>query len=325
MITPVNTNTPPNLERSTSPFHEGERAIQARLGIDAKMASIGNRIIRDYMPDQHRQFFAELPFVAVASVDANSQPWATLLYNAPGFLNSPDPTHLHIAALADRHDPLHSMLKPGASIGLLGIQFHTRRRNRMNGRIVQKNDHGLTVEVQQSFGNCPKYIQARHCEYSPALQLAETKVVKRLDIDADMIDIIQSADTFFIASAHHSAISSQSSRNGVDISHRGGKPGFVHIDGNTLQVPDYLGNFMFNTLGNMHTHPKVGLLFVDFDKGHLLHVTAEAEIVWDDAALQNRPGAQRLLIFRITQAVLVKRHLPLRWSGWELSPHLADK
>jgi uncharacterized protein len=322
MRAPINTITPNILERAESPFHEGERAMHARLGIDSKMELVGRRVIRDHMPDQHREFFTQLPFIVAATVDANQQPWETLVCKPPGFIHSPDPRHLHINTLPDQCDPLHALLTTGASVGLLGIQFHTRRRNRMNGRVVQHDEHGILVEVQQSFGNCPKYIQARECVYSHAQQLSAPEVIKQIGLDSIARDIIQRADTFFIATSSQDLIAPQ---GGVDASHRGGKPGFVKIDGNTLYVPDYLGNFMFNTLGNIQVNPKTGLLFIDFESGHLLHLTARAEIIWDESEVQKYPGAQRLLVLHIDKAVLVKRRVPLRWSGWELSPHLADK
>ncbi|MGT2494723.1 hypothetical protein ACU4GD_40630 [Cupriavidus basilensis] len=126
------------------------------------MEAAGRRVVRPAMPEQHRLFFAQLPFVVVGAVDAADMPWATVLSGAPGFMQAPDPGHLRIAARPLADDPLAHALGAGADIGLLGIELHTRRRNRMNGRIAAEDENGLTVAVEQSFGNCPRYIQLRH-------------------------------------------------------------------------------------------------------------------------------------------------------------------
>ncbi|WP_332752313.1 pyridoxamine 5'-phosphate oxidase family protein [Hydrogenophaga sp.] len=302
-------------------FHAGEQALQARAGVQAQMAQIGPRVMRDHMPDQHREFFGLLPFVVVGSVDAQGQPWASVLAGAPGFMTSPDPTHLHIRARPVPHDPLNTTLHDGAPLGLLGIQPHTRRRNRMNGTAHLRED-GLTVEVGQSFGNCPKYIQAREPVWTPdapAGHLAHEGPT----LDEASRQLIHAADTFFIATAHPQAAVASEPRHGVDVSHRGGAPGFVKIEGQRLTVPDFPGNLFFNTLGNIAVHPPAGLLFTDFERGDLLYLAAHASVVWDGAELAAFEGAQRLLRLDVTRALRVQGGLPLRWGPAERSPHLA--
>jgi predicted pyridoxine 5'-phosphate oxidase superfamily flavin-nucleotide-binding protein len=302
-------------------FHAGEEALQARVGVQAQMAQIGPRVMRDHMPDQHRDFFGLLPFVVVGSVDDQGQPWASVLAGAPGFMRSPDPTHLHIRAQALPHDPLHHTLREGAPLGLLGMQPHTRRRNRMNGT-THLQDDGLVVEVGQSFGNCPKYIQAREPAWTP--DVAAGRVVhQEPGLDDASRELIRAADTFFIATAHPEAAAGSVPRHGVDVSHRGGAPGFVKVEGQRLTVPDFVGNQFFNTLGNITVHPLAGLLFVDFERGDRLYLAARASVVWDGAELAAFTGAQRLLRLDVTQVVHVQGGLPLRWGRAERSPHLA--
>lgn len=318
---------PPGWDLDQSPFHEGEWKIQQRVGIAEKMAIAGRRGFRRYMPDQHREFFPQLPFVVVAAVDQNAQPWASLLFNEAGFIQSPDERHLVIDAAPDEYDPLYALLKQNSLIGLLGIQTHTRRRNRLNGRIVDVTD-GINIEVMQSFGNCPKYIQARYCEYDASIEQQATMVVSSNHLDEAMKTIIRKSDMFFIATAHPDVQTQAKETNpthGVDVSHRGGKPGFVHIEDDALTIPDYIGNFFFNTLGNLALNPRAGLVFIDFNQGTLLHLAVTAEIIWDELVVATVPGAQRLLRFKVNEARHVLRKLPLRWAGWELSPHLADK
>ena len=310
-----------------APFHAGERALQSLVGSREQMEAIGPRVIRDYMPDQHREFFSLLPFLVVGSLDADLQPWASMLAAPAGFAHSPDATHLRVEALPGAGDPLTSQLAPGATLGLLGIQPHTRRRNRMNGTVEALDAAGFMVEVQQSFGNCPRYIQAREPVFAappanePAAQWLDT-----LDLAAERL--IGAADTLFIATAYPDAAAvgdeADARSHGVDVSHRGGRPGFVRVDaGGVLTVPDFNGNRFFNTLGNLQAHPRAGLLFVDFDTGELLHLSATAEIVTDGPEVAAFEGAERLMRFHVTRALRRPAALPLRWGEAALSPHLA--
>jgi len=305
-----------------SPWHEGERAMQTLAGARERMDALGPRVIRDYMPEQHRTFFAQLPFLIVGSLDSAHQPWASVLAAPPGFARSPDEHHLRIDARALAGDPLSSALLPGASIGLLGIEPHTRRRNRMNGVVEQVDARGFSVEVQQSFGNCPKYIQARESLFVGGAHAAVN--ARRSDrMDEAARRIVGKADTFFIATAHPGAGDAAAS-HGVDVSHRGGRPGFVQLTGEgTLTVPDFVGNSFFNTLGNIAVYPKAGLLFIDFETGDVLQLAVTAETIWDGPELAGFAGAERLLRMQVVSALLMPAALPLRWGRGELSPFLA--
>ncbi len=148
-------------------WHDGEIALQQQAGVAERMADVGQRVIRDYMPDQHRDFYAQLPFIVAGSVDAQGDAWATLLEGQPGFIFSPNATTLDIAARPDVSDPAADGMTDGAPVGLLGIELHTRRRNRMNG-VLTAIGGGLRVQVDQSFGNCPRYIQLRDFRFDHA-------------------------------------------------------------------------------------------------------------------------------------------------------------
>ena len=309
-----------------SPFHEGELAVQARMGVREKLDISGRRGIRATMPEQHRTFFAQLPFLIAGTVDQESQPWASVLAAPPGFVHSPDPRRLDVDASALFADPLHRTLAPGAPIGLLGIEPHTRRRNRMNGHVRSVAAGGFSVEVSQSFGNCPKYIQAREAYFVDTEEREKSghAVHRALVLTPEMCSLISAADTLFLATAYDRRDAADDlPQHGVDVSHRGGKPGFVRIDDmRTLTLPDFVGNFFFNTIGNLLLNPRAGLLFIDFANGNLLYVAADAEVIWDGAEVQAFQGAQRLLRFTIRSAMLVEASLPLRWSAAELSPFL---
>ena len=110
-----------------SPFHEGEQQIQAQLGVRAEIEPWARKVVRPFLPEQHRHFYSELPFLVVAARDGQGRPWATLLAGAPGFAWSPDDTTLSVGALPRPGDGLEASLEPGSDIGVLGIQLETRR------------------------------------------------------------------------------------------------------------------------------------------------------------------------------------------------------
>jgi uncharacterized protein len=315
-----------------SVFHSGEQAVQQRVGVLEKMAA-RSQVIRSAMPDQHREFFSQLPFMIVGSVDQQQQPWASIVIGAPGFVSSPDAEHLEIHAHPLAADPLQQTLASNGAIGLLGIEPHTRRRNRMNGRVEKLSADGWTLKVEQSFGNCPKYIQGRRPSLIDSIDAAAPLVHRTTELDADMQKLIGAADTFFIATAFPENKSEavgedkgegEGTEYGADVSHRGGKPGFVRIDdAKTLTVPDFVGNFFFNTIGNLVVHPRAGLLFIDFASGDLIYLAVAAELIWDGPEVAGFKGAERLLRFHVEQAIRVEASLPLRWSDAEFSPALA--
>lgn len=308
-------------------FHEGERAVQARAGSLERMSELGPRVVRDHMPDQHRELFHQLPTLLVGGLDAMGQPWATVLAGAPGFVHTPDAHHMRIGALPGADDPLADALRLGAPLGLLGLQPHTRRRNRMNGRVVALHADGFTVRVDQSFGNCPQYIQAREPE--SVARAPGPAEIHGACLTGAARALLDRADTLFIASAApHAGEPGAATSQGVDVSHRGGLPGFVRIadDGDTsvLTVPDHRGNFFFNTLGNLAARPQAGLLCVDPTTGDVLQIAADAAIVWDPAEVAAVPGAERLLRLRVGSHRWRPGALPLRWSAPQYAPQFAS-
>lgn len=249
------------------PFHPGELEAQRLAGVGA----VGGGI-RTAMPDQHREFFPMLPFVVIAGVD-EGWPVATVLTGEPGFITAPDPHTLRIATRPEAQDPAARAFTEGRPAGVLGIQLHTRRRNRENGFIKSAGAH-LVLDVRQSFGNCPKYITPRIVERFER-QRGPTEAFTRLDPEAG--ELIRAADTFFVATSARV----EEPEGGVDVSHRGGPRGFVHVDGNTLTIPDYRGNRYFDTLGNLVSEPRASLLFLDFATGDLLQLQGTTSILWN--------------------------------------------
>jgi uncharacterized protein len=315
------TTPPPGWDLDDIPFHAGEIAVQTRAGVHEKAAIGGRRGIRRYLPDQHRQFFEQLPFIVLGGIDAQGQPWATLRIGEPGFMSSPDATTLRIGGETLGGDPLIDAWHVGAALGGLGIEPPTRRRNRINGVITEDIGGTLTVQVRQSFGNCPKYIQSRTPTWVEGDGFPSTQRPQRRATVLDMSDcaLIERSDTYFIAT--RSDMRDNGPTQGVDVSHRGGLPGFVRVeDERTLLAPDYRGNQFFNTLGNLAVDPRAGLLFIDFEQGDLLYVAARAEIVWTRTALEAFPGAERLVRFTIQDVRRSPEALPFHWSEVEYAP-----
>ncbi|TQK07251.1 pyridoxamine 5'-phosphate oxidase family protein [Herbaspirillum sp. SJZ107] len=307
-----------------SRFHAGELQVQARAGVPAEYAQRASAAIRDHMPDQHRQFFGQLPLFFLGALDADGQPWATVLAGTPGFISAPDARTLRIVGGPLPGDPLQGQLLPGRRVGGLGLVPATRRRNRVNGVIDTVDGGVVTVAVEQSFGNCPQYIQQRtpRAVTPPAAPL----VVRAAALDERDLALIRRADTLFIASANPDAQAAAQAdgARGVDVSHRGGRPGFVHAAaGGILLVPDFAGNSFFNTLGNLAVYPRAGLLFVDVDSGDLLHLAVEGEIVWDGPLVEAFEGAERLLRLQVREVVRNVGALPLRWSEAQPAAQLA--
>jgi predicted pyridoxine 5'-phosphate oxidase superfamily flavin-nucleotide-binding protein len=286
-----------------SPFHSGEVALQQEAGVAARMARIGAQVIRDHLPEQHRLFFPLLPFLVVGSVDARGQAQASLLSAEPGFVSSPDPRTLRIEALPRPGDPLAELLHEGAPLGLLGIQPHTARRNRANGRVLARDASGFSLSVSQSFGNCPKYIVRREAFYVGARPSITPRLSARLGERER--SIVAAADTFFLASAHPDAAAARERAHGVDVSHRGGPPGFAaFVDDDTFIIPDFRGNDLYNTLGNLRLQPAAGLLFIDVDRGDVLQIEARTETVVGVHPLSHPAASGRIVRFHVQRSRL---------------------
>lgn len=291
-----------------NPFHEGELKAQARAGV-GDVAKWAGGFIRDYLPEQHRDFHTNLPFLVVSGADAQGNTWITMLEGPDGFATSPDIRRIDLATALDKTDPLAETFETGTDIGVLGIELATRRRNRFSGHI-RGTPEGYAIDIRQTFGNCPQYIHERVWTRAakPAVPQAQTGAA----LTPAQIAQIEAADTMFIGSGHQGDVGAAS--NGFDASHRGGAPGFVHVaDPTHLQIPDYAGNNFFNTIGNLVANPRIGLLFVDFETGSLLHLTGRAEIDWSPRNAHD-PDAWRMISVEIDQVIERPGAVGLRWN-----------
>jgi hypothetical protein len=295
-----------------APYHEGELAVQRRAGVQDMARKIGSGIHAE-IPAAAREFLRGRRFAVLASVDAAGAVWASLLTGPLGFLDAPDAHTLALTASPAAGDPLAAALRRGAAVGMLAIDFATRRRMRLNGTVVEAAAGTVRVRAAQVYANCPKYIQRRELAADATAPVAPPAVRHGAGLGDAERAWIAAADTFFVASAHPTA--------GADASHRGGAPGFVHvIDARTLRWPDYAGNTMFQTLGNFAVNPSAGLLFVDFERGATLQLTGRARVLWGDAERAGYAGAERLVEFQVDRWIEIAGNVPRGWSFIDASP-----
>jgi len=278
-------------------FHAGELEIQRRAGVSEDAAAVGG-IIGSAISPAAARFLARQRLAVASTVDPQGRVWASLIAGPLGFLGA-EPGLVRIARLPPPGDPLLDNLAGGGPLGLLVIDPRTRQRMRFNGNAVRVPG-GIDLRVAQAYGNCPKYIQLRDAEHDEPTEAAEPVVTRALG--EPQRRWIANADTFFIASLHPEA--------GADASHRGGMPGFVTVNAPTrLSFPDYPGNAMFNTLGNLAVNPKAGLLFVDFTSGDVLQLTGRARVEADFS-----------VVFDVDEARETPAASPLRYRLLEYSP-----
>lgn len=299
----------------SSLFHDGERAVQARAGERATAERHG-AMVADAVSDNAGAFVARQFMVAVGTSDAAGDVWASLLFGRPGFARAEDIDTLRIdtpAARRDATDPVWANLRPAAAAGLLFIDLGMRRRYRVNGTVRGVDDDGFEIDVRETFPNCPRYIQRRRLvafDDDPAPSQAALGRTLGGSVEA----VVRQADTLFVASRH--------ARAGTDVSHRGGEAGFVRvIDASTLRIPDFPGNSLFNTLGNLAVDPHAGLCIPDFESGRLLQLTGTATLRWDvpDEA-DDTGGTGRHWDFHIDRWILRDAMQRARWECLDASP-----
>ncbi|MER2492721.1 pyridoxamine 5'-phosphate oxidase family protein [Catenovulum sediminis] len=307
-----------------SVFHSGEQAFHQQLNIGEKMEAVANQFIRPFMPEQHQIFFSQLPFVWLGFIDQTNAPWASVVFNTQNkLIDVHNQTQLSIQLDSTFNDSKLSKESIKDTIGLLGIEPTSRRRNRLSAQITQWAGNTIHLSVKQSFGNCPKYIQARHFGFTARTTQNHKSRVQIKQLDESHRALIKQADSFYIASFYHNNANSHVS-NGADISHRGGLPGFVKVDGNTIRFPDFSGNQFFNTLGNIKQNGCAGLTFVDYQHGHLLQLTGFAKIIENDPLLKYFKGALRFIDFEMTHGEWAAHFLPFVWGNAEFSANLKN-
>ena len=267
---------PENNRLAAVGVHGGELAVQERAGVQVQAARLSGMLEPAELRGGVLAFLAERTFAVITARDATGRLWTSPLTGQPGFLTASSPTTLTVGGAPPHGDPLHR-LPPGQSVGMIVVDFGARRRVRINGTLRHTDDGQLVIDVHQAYGNCPQYIQQRLVVPEVREAVSAHGVQRGAALGPGDAELIRHADTFFLGTTHP--------ERGRDASHRGGPPGFVRVDGNDLWWPDYPGNNMFNSFGNLAVDPTAALLFVDFPTGHTVHLSGTAAVEWgtDDA------------------------------------------
>jgi len=301
-----------------TPYHAGELQVQERVGV----LSEGERnaqVIQDSIVKGALRFISQQSMAVLGSLDHEQNVWASVFVGRPGFMRAEDERTVTFdltTMVNNPQDPFWENIQLHPEVGLLAIELASRRRLRINGRITRVSDDLLRLHVEESYPNCPKYIQRRHIT-TPLHGFDLTPLTsERGDIlGPTQHAVITKADTFFVASVHP--------ERGVDASHRGGNPGFVTIvDDRTLRIPDYPGNSMFNTLGNFAVNPRAGLIFLNFASHRTLQLVGWPEILYDvDGSAEETGGTKRYWQLHIDRWLEIGHAPQLAWEFLDSSPY----
>lgn len=286
-----------------SPYHAGELLVQQRLG-EQHIAAGHAPAIRSTIPASVAAVLARQPLVVISSLDAAGQVWSSLLQGTPGFAHSPAPGQLALnAALLAKSasDILWSNLAGHSGVSLLFIDFPSRWRFRVSGQAVAVAD-GWLIDIEQAFLNCPQYLQPQPLVPPGAGVVSAAPRRSGAGCPPNLAAWMATADTFFLGSCD--------AGQALDTAHRGGPAGFVQVEAaGTLLVPDYVGNSMYNSLGNFELNPAAGLLFLDAAGGRSLQLTGRAEVLWHEAGSEAMTGGTNRF-WRFTAAAWVEAPLP---------------
>ncbi|MEO0338713.1 MAG: pyridoxamine 5'-phosphate oxidase family protein [Bacteroidota bacterium] len=298
-------------------FHQGEQAVQTLAG-EQKIAARVSRMIKSQMNGGAINFIAKQPIAFITSTDENAKVWISVLVGEEGFIEVPDAGHIlfDLSKLrSTSKDILFKNVKNKAQVGALFIEPISRLRFRVNGRVVL-TDTELKIEAEEAYGNCPKYIQRQQISLPEIKENTPAKISSGSQLEEKHLAWIKQADTFYMGT--------QSLDGKADASHRGGNTGFVEvIADNTLRIPDYPGNSLFQSLGNIYEQPNTGLLFVDFKKGSTLQLTGEATLEFDQQSsedLQKTATTGRFWQFEPEAWVYTEDHHQVDWEFVDFSP-----
>ncbi len=298
-------------------YHDGEKQIQQKIG-EVAIANRNGTVITDTIIRGAINFIEKQPMAIVSSANASGELWVSLLIGNFGFTKVPHPNAIvfdESMITSNPDDVFFINILANPQIGSLFIELDSRRRFRINGS-CQLNEHSIEVKIKEAFPNCPKYIQRRVVSLPEHFEKVNSSATQGGELMEAEKSWIKNADTFFVGSS--------SSEGRLDANHRGGNPGFVEIlDGGALKIPDYQGNSLYNTFGNIVQNPKVGLLFIDFEKGETLQLTGMAELLFEqksEADIIKTNGTGRYWLFNTHRWIHTKNHHKVKWSFLEYSP-----
>ncbi|RMZ87827.1 hypothetical protein DV736_g4947, partial [Chaetothyriales sp. CBS 134916] len=315
-------------------WHEGENRIHELTGIRRD----GNPNA-PFLTPRAANMVQRYSLLALGTLDEDDNIWCTVWGGQPPFMKPLAQSILAISTRVDAsHDPVVQALfkgkdegeviktsDPGPMIGGLSIHLEVRGRVKLYGRMIagalsasdgqgEAPNHGksgevqLVVRIDQSLGNCPKYLNKKFISsHEPSSKLSSTAT----HLTAEAIGVIRQADLFFVASAH--------AHEDMDCNHRGGPPGFIRVyqpqdslAPTQIVWPEYSGNNLYQTLGNLIVTPKAGIVVPNFDTGDVLYLTGEAQVLVGADAARVIAKSKLAVSFTVTAARLVENGLPFR-------------
>lgn len=256
-------------------FHDGQLAVQRITG-ETEIAKSRIPMILSSIHPRAIPFIQHQVLVFPGSEDSKGNIWLSLLVGERGFIKIPSLQEIRLdlsKITSNREDIFFKNIESKPTVGLLFHEAARRARYRAWG-IASKEGDQLSFAIRMGYPSCPKHIQRELIEIPKNSKIASSEYQNGTSLGKPEKDWIRNAHTFFIAT--------QTKKGDIESSHRGGDPGFIEIQENgLLRVPDYLGNSMFSTLGNIYENPKAALLFVDYKKGETLQLSGKAALQFD--------------------------------------------
>ncbi|TKA72509.1 hypothetical protein B0A55_07027 [Friedmanniomyces simplex] len=324
------------------PWHDGEIKMQQLM----RVPSMDNPTVPALSP-QLAHHLQVAPLIAIGTLDQQGRPWTTLWGGEKGLARSLGGGIAGFRTpVTGRHDPVVEELVGkeatgevvkeagrGRMIAGLTIDLETRKRVKLYGRMIagalsRREDEvtghekvvaeiQLVLKIEQSIGNCPKYLNRKH--------IVPTFARPELISDTPQLsqrarDLISKADLFFLSSSRPD--------QDMDTNHRGGPPGFMRVVSNgsdsepaSMAWPEYSGNRMYQTLGNRTINPRCGICVPDFETGDMLYITGTTQIYTGKDANAFLPRSNLCIHLTITAARFVANALPFRGTEGQSSPY----
>ncbi|KAJ5136587.1 Riboflavin synthase-like beta-barrel [Penicillium atrosanguineum] len=314
----------------TVPWHDGEERMHRLM----RVPSMDNPAV-PFLSANGGYFLTKAPLLAVGTVDSQGRPWTSLWGGKAGFAGPVAESIIGLKTLVDStYDPVVKVLlgsqaideagasrqSPGNMISGLAIDLEYRRRWKLFGRMVagsldeELGQAQLAVHIEESLGNCPKYLNKKHVV---PVRPAPTLISDSPQLPAAAIELLTRTDTIFVSSRHGTS--------DMDTNIRGGPPGFVRVESNNgnavLVYPEYSGNRLYQTLGNLQTTPLAGYVVPDFETGNVLYVTGRTEVLVGQDAAAILPRSKLAVRVTVTAAFFVERGLAFRGNPGEPSPY----
>nr|POE49122.1 hypothetical protein CFP56_32272 [Quercus suber] len=320
------------------PWHSGEERMRETLHVPVD----DNPTVPALSPQLSRHLQIA-PLIAVGTLDSQNKPWTTLWGGHKGLAQALGGNVLGIKSqVTSRYDPVVEELVgkevgggvqkehgQGRMVSGLTLDLNTRKRVKFYGRMVAgalgptKNggdqedgaEVQLVLKIEQSLGNCPKYLNSKTLE--PAISTPEL-LYSGPRLSQRGLDLVANADLFFISSSNNN--------EDMDTNHRGGPAGFIRTvtdnpSGTVLYMPEYSGNRLYQTLGNLVVNPLAGLCIPDFVSGDVLYLSGSSEILIAEAATEVLPRSNLVVKLTVTDSRYVASALPFRGTPGESSPY----